>query len=151
MVHTRGQQAGALFPINPGSSAAVGDSVVFQATNVASSGLKNGSTTQSLHLSGTPASGSPASGGPAGGRPASGGPTGGNAAQQGVLEKSTCICTQIGVSTYSDDPHHIRTDTDESGDEYHTRYGVCTGIRGDNGVFGASGARAGAPAVLLGA
>ncbi len=55
------------------------------------------------------------------------------------------------MSTYSDDPLHIRTDTDESGDEHHTRYGVGTGIRGDNGVFGTSGARAGAQAVLLGA
>ncbi len=44
----------------------------------------------------------------------------------------------------------FRTDTDESADEHHTRYGVGTDIRGDNGVFGASGARAGAPAVLLG-
>ncbi len=57
----------------------------------------------------------------------------------------------MGVSTYSDDPFHIRTDMDESGDEHHTRYGVGTGVRGDNGVFCASGARAGAPAVLLGA
>ncbi len=62
MVHTRGQQAGALSPANPGSSAAAGDSVTIQATNVASSGLINGSNTQSLHLSGTPASGSLASG-----------------------------------------------------------------------------------------
>ncbi len=46
MVHTRGQQAGAVSPANPGSSAAMGDSVALQATNVASSGLKNGSTTQ---------------------------------------------------------------------------------------------------------
>ncbi len=55
------------------------------------------------------------------------------------------------MSTYSDDPLYIRTDTDESGDEHHTRYGVGTGIRGDNSVFGASGAGAGAQAVLLGA
>ncbi len=122
MVHTRGQQAGALSPANPGSSAAAGDSVAFQATNVASSGFKN-------DLSGTPASGSPASGTSAGG----------HTPQQGVLEKSTCIGTQIGMSTYSDDPLHIRTDTDESGDKHHTRYGVGTGIRGVNGVFGASG------------
>ncbi len=40
MVHTRGQQVGAVSPANPGSSAAVGDSVAYQATNVASSGLK---------------------------------------------------------------------------------------------------------------
>ncbi len=46
MVHTRGQQAGAVSPANPGSSAAMGDSVALQATNVASSGLKNGSTKQ---------------------------------------------------------------------------------------------------------
>ncbi len=106
---------------------------------------------QSLHLSGTPASRSPASGTSAGGRPASGSLTGGNAAQLGVLKRPAHIGTQEGVSTYSDDPFHIRTDTDEFGDEHHTRYGVGTGIRGDNGVFGASGARAGAPAVLLGA
>ncbi len=141
MVHTRGQQAGAVSPANPGSSTAAGDSVAFQATNVASSGLKAGPTSQSLHLSGTPTSGSPASGSPAGR----------TAAQQGVLEKSTCIGTQIGVSTCSDDPLHIRTDTDESGDEHHTQYGVGTGIRGDSGVFGTSGARVGAQAVLLGA
>ena len=55
----------------------------------------------------------------------------------------------MGVSTYPDDPLNIRTDTDESADEHHTLYGVGTGIRRDNGVFGASGARAGAPAVLL--
>ncbi len=148
MVHTRGQQAGAVSPTNPGSSAAAGNSVVFQVTNVASSGL---STTQSLRPSGTPASGSPASRGPAGRSPASRGTTGGNAAQQGVLEKPSCIGTQVGVSTYSDDLYHTRRDTDESGDEHHTRYGVGTGVRGDNGVFGTSGARAGAPAVLLGA
>ncbi len=53
------------------------------------------------------------------------------------------------MSTYSDDPLHIRTDTDESRDEHHTRYGVGTGIQGNNGVFGASGARAGTQAVLL--
>ncbi len=140
MVHTRGQQAGAVSPANPGSSAAVGDSVAFQDTNVACSGLKNGSPMQSLCLSETPSSRSPASGGPAG-----------DTAQQGVMEKPACIGTQIGVSTYLDDPLHIQTDTNESGDEHHTRYGVGTGIRGDNGVFGASGARAGAQAVLLGA
>ncbi len=55
------------------------------------------------------------------------------------------------MSTYSDDPLYIRTDTDESGDEHHTRYGVGTGIREDNRVLGSSGARAGAPAVILGA
>ena len=54
MVHTRGQQAGAVSPANPGSSSATGNSVAFQAANVASFGLKNGSNTQSLHLSGTP-------------------------------------------------------------------------------------------------
>ncbi len=84
-------------------------------------------------------------------RPACGSPASGNAAQTGVLVKPSCIGTQVGVSTYSDDPLYIRTDTDESRDEHHTRYGVGTGIRGDNGVFGASGARADAPAVLLGA
>ncbi len=62
MVHTRGQQAGAVSPANPGSSAAAGGSVAFQATNVASSGFKNGSNMQSLRLSGSPTSGSPASG-----------------------------------------------------------------------------------------
>ncbi len=40
MVHTRGQQGGAGSLANPGSSAAAGDSVAFQATNVAFSGLK---------------------------------------------------------------------------------------------------------------
>ncbi len=133
MVHTRGQQARAVSPANP----AAGNSVAFQATNVASSGLKNGSNTQSLHLSGTPA----------GGRPASGSAAGGNAARPGVLERPARNGTQVGVSTYSDDPFHIRTDTNESGDEHHDRYGVSSGIRGDNSVFGASGARAGAPAV----
>ncbi len=48
MVHTRGQQAGAVSSANHGSSAAVGDSVAFQATNMASFGLKNGSTMKSL-------------------------------------------------------------------------------------------------------
>ncbi len=42
-------------------------------------------------------------------------------------------------------------DTDESVNKHHARYGVCTDIRGDNGLFGASGARAGAPTALLGA
>ncbi len=56
MVHTRGQQAGALSPANPGSSAAAGNSVAFQATNVASSGFTDDSQLQSLHLSSTPAS-----------------------------------------------------------------------------------------------
>ncbi len=60
-------------------------------------------------------------------------------------EKSFPNGTQMGVSTYPDDPLHIWMDTDES------RYGVGTGIRGDNGMFGASGARAVAPAVPLGA
>ncbi len=55
------------------------------------------------------------------------------------------------MSTYSDDLLHIWTDTDESGDEHHTQYGVGTSIRGDNSVIGASGPRAGAQAVLLGA
>ncbi len=41
-------------------------------------------------------------------------------------------------------------DTDESVDGHHTRYGVSTSIQGDNGVFGASAARAGALTVLLG-
>ncbi len=114
MVHTRGQQAGAVSPANSGSSAAADDSVAFQATNMACSGLKNGSNTQSLRLSITPTSGRPASGL--------------NAAQKGVLEKPSCIGTQVGVSTYSDDLLQVRTDTDESGDEHHTRYGVRTGI-----------------------
>ncbi len=55
------------------------------------------------------------------------------------------------MSTYPDNPLNVWTDTDESADEHHVRYGVGTGIWGDNSVFGASGARAGAPAVLLGA
>ncbi len=53
-------------------------------------------------------------------------------------EKSFHNGTQVGVSTYPDDPLNIRTDTDESADEHHTRYGVGTSIQGDNGVFGAS-------------
>ncbi len=90
-------------PANPGSSAAAGDSVAFQATTMASSGLKNGSNPQSLRLTSS-----------AGGRSAIVGPVGGNAAQMGVLEKPSCIGTQVGVSTYSDDPLHIWMDTDES-------------------------------------
>ncbi len=58
---------------------------------------------------------------------------------------------KMWVSTYPDDPLKIWTDMDESADEHHTQYGVGTCIRGVNSVFGASGARAGAPAVLLGA
>ncbi len=65
--------------------------------------------------------------------------------------KVPCIGTHVGLSSYSDVPLTLRTDTDESADEHHMRYGVSTGIRGDNDVFGASGARAGAPAVLLAA
>ncbi len=148
MVNTRGQQAGALSPTNPGSSVAAGDSVAFQATTVASSGFKDDSPSQNLHPSGTPASGRAASSSAASDRAASG-----NATKPGVLERPAPIGTQVGVSTYSDDLFYTRTDTDESGDEHpmSTRYGVGSGIRGDNGVFGASGARAGAPAVLLGA
>ena len=104
MVHTRGQQAGAVSPANPGSSAAAGDSVAFQATNVASSGLKNGSNmhTQSLHLSGTSASGSPTSGSAAGGRLASGSAAGGsaaggNAARPVVLERPAHWHPTLGV------------------------------------------------------
>ncbi len=41
MVQTTGQQAAALSPANPGSSAAAVDSVAFPATNVASPGTKN--------------------------------------------------------------------------------------------------------------
>ena len=143
MVHTRGQQAGAVSPANPGSSAAAGDSVTFQATNVASSGLKNGSNTQSLRMSGIPASGSPTSGGPAGGTSVT--------AQQPLNREfwKSHHALAPKVSTYPDDPLHIRTDIDESGDKHHTQYRVGTGIRVDNGVFGTSGARAGAPAVLF--
>ncbi len=145
MVHTRGQQAGAVSPANPSSSAADDDSF-------ASPGIKNGvakaflggqddrtayqMNTQRIRLSGNSTSGNSASG---------------NSARAEILERSSRIGTHVGVSTYPDDPLNIQTDTDESADEHHTRYGVDTNIRGDNGVFGTSGARAGAPAVLLSA
>ncbi len=166
-MYTRGQQAGAVSPASTSSSAAAGDSVAYPATNVASPGTKNGSgmafsgghdsraamtscldTRMGLttHLSQTNMQGFRLSG-----NSTSGISTSRSSACVESPEKSSCIGTHVDVSTYPDDPLMIWTDTDESADEHHTRYGVSTSIRGDNGVFGASGARAGAPAVLSGA
>ncbi len=111
-----------------------------------SSGFKNNSNTQyyiCFRLSGTPTISSSASGSPAGGRSASGNSASDNAARAEDPEKSSLIGTQVGVSTYPDDPLNVRTDMDESADEHNTRYGVGTGIRGDSSEFGASGARLG--------
>ncbi len=74
---------------------------------------------------------------------------GSNSAFPEIPERSSHIGTHVGVATYPDNKLMFRTDTDESADEHHMRYGVSTDIRGDNGVFGTSGARAEAPAVLL--
>ncbi len=154
-MHTRGQQAGAVSPANPGSSAYAGDYVAFQATNVASPGIKSGSAlafqgdldswTDVTKLSGYSnglkhmfesnehAKISFVTMPPAGVLPAAvplAEDLSAGVPHEKDPEKSFRNGTQVGVSTYPLDPLNIRTEMDESADEHHTRYGVAPVFKG---------------------